>query len=169
MEGRTKFCKYCGEIIDWDCVICVKCGKQVEELKYSQDSPIIINNTVTTSASSANTNTNNNENENTNNNVSNNSTTMTNNNVNNNTNNNINNNNNTDIVSEYADSYIPISRPKNKWISLFLCLFTVCGHKFYEGKIFIGILYFFTSGLFGIGWIIDLIVLLGKPTIYYVE
>ena len=36
-------------------------------------------------------------------------------------------------------------------------------HKFYEGKIGMGILYLFTVGLFGIGWVIDLIVLLLKP------
>ena len=45
----------------------------------------------------------------------------------NNTNTNTNNNINT-------NHYIP-GKPKNKWISLALCIFTVCGHKFYEGKI----------------------------------
>ena len=59
-------------------------------------------------------------------------------------------------------------RPKDKWIAFFLCLFTVCGHKFYEGKIGMGILYLCTAGLFGIGWIIDLISILGKPNPYYV-
>lgn len=59
-------------------------------------------------------------------------------------------------------------RPKNKWISFFLCLFTVCGHKFYEGKIGMGIIYLFTCGLFGIGWFIDIISLLFKPNPYYV-
>ena len=46
--NKTKYCKHCGEIIDYDCVVCVKCGKQVEELKY--DKNIVINN----SSSSAN-------------------------------------------------------------------------------------------------------------------
>ena len=61
--------------------------------------------------------------------------------------------------------------PKNKWTAFLLCLiFGVFGaHKFYEGKIGMGILYLFTVGLFGIGWLIDLIVLLGKPTYYYVR
>lgn len=59
-------------------------------------------------------------------------------------------------------------KPKNKWIAFFLCLFTICGHKFYEGKIGMGILYLLTAGLFGIGWIIDLISLLMKPNPYYV-
>ncbi|MGN1085761.1 MAG: NINE protein [Porcipelethomonas sp.] len=59
--------------------------------------------------------------------------------------------------------------PKNKWVAFFLCLFTFCGHKFYEGKIGMGILYLFTAGLFGIGWIIDLITLLTRPNPYYVR
>ncbi len=60
-------------------------------------------------------------------------------------------------------------KPKNKWISFFLCLFTVCGHKFYEGKIGMGIIYLFTGGLLGIGWGIDIISLLFKPNPYYVQ
>jgi len=59
-------------------------------------------------------------------------------------------------------------RPKNKWVSLLLCIFTICGHKFYEGKVGMGILYLFTAGLFGIGWIIDIITLAMKPNPYYV-
>lgn len=59
-------------------------------------------------------------------------------------------------------------RPKNKWVAFFLCLFTICGHKFYEGKIFMGILYLCTFGIFGIGWIIDLVSLALKPNPYYV-
>ena len=59
-------------------------------------------------------------------------------------------------------------RAKNKWISLFLCIFTVFGHKFYEGKVGMGILYILTFGVFGIGWIIDIIALIGKPNPYYV-
>lgn len=59
-------------------------------------------------------------------------------------------------------------RPKNKWISLLLCIFTICGHKFYEGKFLMGIVYLFTVGLFGIGWFIDIFVLLFKPNPYYV-
>ena len=67
-----------------------------------------------------------------------------------------------------ARIHVPVGRPKNKWISFFLCLFTICGHKFYEGKIGMGILYLCTLGLFGIGWIIDLISLIMKPNPYYV-
>ncbi len=58
---------------------------------------------------------------------------------------------------------------KSKWVSFFLCLFLgVFGaHKFYEGRILLGILYIFTGGLFGIGIIVDLIVLFFKPNPYY--
>ncbi len=59
-------------------------------------------------------------------------------------------------------------KPKNKWVSLLLCIFTICGHKFYEGKVGMGILYICTAGLFGIGWIIDIISLAMKPNPYYV-
>ena len=50
---NTKFCKHCGQAIDIDCIICTKCGKQVEELKTEQPN-VIINN----SNNSANTNVN---------------------------------------------------------------------------------------------------------------
>lgn len=58
---------------------------------------------------------------------------------------------------------------KNKWISFFLCLFLgIFGaHKFYEERILLGILYFLTAGLFGIGVIFDLIALFFKPNPYH--
>lgn len=58
----------------------------------------------------------------------------------------------------------------NKWVSFFLCFFFgyFGAHKFYEGKTLMGILYLFTVGLFFIGWIIDLIAILGKPNPYYI-
>ena len=59
--------------------------------------------------------------------------------------------------------------PKNKWVAFLLCLFFgyIGIHKFYEGKIGMGILYMFTLGLFGFGWIYDIVVLLLKPNPYY--
>lgn len=59
---------------------------------------------------------------------------------------------------------------RSKWVSFFLCLFFggLGIHKFYEGKVIMGIIYIFTGGLFGIGVIVDLIVLLFKPNPYYV-
>ena len=61
-------------------------------------------------------------------------------------------------------------RAKNKWVAFVLCLLLgIFGaHKFYEGKAGMGILYIFTGGLFGIGWLVDLIVILCKPNPYYV-
>ena len=58
---------------------------------------------------------------------------------------------------------------KSKWVSFFLCLFLgVFGaHKFYEGRVLLGVLYVFTSGLFGIGVIIDLVILFFKPNPYH--
>ncbi len=58
---------------------------------------------------------------------------------------------------------------KNKWVSFFLCLFLGLfgAHKFYEGKVLLGVLYIFTAGLAGIGIAFDLIVLLFKPNPYY--
>lgn len=60
---------------------------------------------------------------------------------------------------------------KNKWVAFLLCLFLgyLGAHKFYEGKVGMGILYLFTFGLFGIGWFFDCIALLSKPNPYYVH
>jgi len=57
----------------------------------------------------------------------------------------------------------------NKYVALLLCIFFgyFGAHKFYEGKILLGVLYFFTGGLCGIGVIIDFITLLFKPNPYY--
>ena len=61
-------------------------------------------------------------------------------------------------------------RLRNKWTAFFLCLFLgfLGAHKFYEGKIGMGILYLLTVGLFGLGWFIDCIALLFKPNPYYI-
>lgn len=63
-----------------------------------------------------------------------------------------------------------LKKPKNKWTALLLCLFLggVGAHKFYEGKVGMGILYILTIGLFGIGVVVDLIAILFKPNPYYV-
>ena len=124
---KFKFCKHCGSKIPEDAVICMSCGRQVEELKSGAVQPsIIINND--------NTNLNSNVNRNT------------------------------------ISGNVQGGRQKNKWVSLLLCFFfgVVGGHKFYEGKIGMGILYLCTVGLFGIGVVIDFIVLLTKPNPYYV-
>lgn len=82
----------------------------------------------------------------------------------------INNSNTNTNVNTNVNAAAYFGKPKNKWIAFFLCLFFgIFGvHKFYEGKVGMGILYIFTCGLLLIGVIVDLIAILGKPTIYYV-
>jgi TM2 domain-containing membrane protein YozV len=52
--------------------------------------------------------------------------------------------------------------PKSRMVDAILCWFLGCigAHKFYEGKIGMGILYIFTFGLFGIGALVDFIMIL---------
>lgn len=78
------------------------------------------------------------------------------------------NNSNMNTNTNYSG---PMGRLKSKWVSLLLCIFlgALGVHKFYEGKIGMGILYIFTGGLFCIGVIVDLITLLLKPNPYYVR
>ena len=126
MENTNmKFCKFCGEKIPMDAVLCTHCGRQVEKIQQENAVPqIVVNNT----SSNINTNTNN------------------------------------------AATAVLARRVKNKWAAFFLCLFFgyLGVHKFYEGKILLGILYLLTFGLFGIGWFIDCIILLFKPNPYFV-
>ena len=51
---------------------------------------------------------------------------------------------------------------KNRWIALLLCFFLGAFgvHRFYVGKVGTGLLYLFTLGFFGIGILIDLIMIL---------
>lgn len=46
---------------------------------------------------------------------------------------------------------------KSKFVAYLLWLFLglVGAHKFYVGKIGVGIIYIFTFGLFGVGWFLD--------------
>lgn len=127
MKTRTKFCKYCGETIDLESIICPRCGKLVEDLNKSDNNSVIANNNINSSSCSST------------------DTTFV--------------NNTTPTINR---------KPKNKWIALLLCIFTGVGHKFYEGKIGMGILYILTMGLFGFGWLFDIITLLCKPKTYYV-
>lgn len=49
--------------------------------------------------------------------------------------------------------------PKSRLTALLLCVFLgeLGIHYFYVGRVFMGLLYMFTLGFFGIGWIIDVI------------
>lgn len=62
------------------------------------------------------------------------------------------------------------SRAVKKWTAFWLCVFLgeFGAHKFYEGKVGMGLIYLFTAGLFGIGWVIDAILIFLKPNPYYV-
>lgn len=64
--------------------------------------------------------------------------------------------------------YTPMEKrsTRSRLVALLLCIFLgVFGaHKFYLGKMGMGVLYFFTYGLFSIGWLVDIIILLcGNP------
>ena len=58
---------------------------------------------------------------------------------------------------------------KNDIVDMILCIcFGYLGiHKFYEGNTKVGLIYLFTLGLFGIGWIIDIFVLGKKLVLKY--
>lgn len=62
--------------------------------------------------------------------------------------------------------YAPPAPPVREKVGVELLLCFFLGyfgvHKFYRGKILLGLLYLFTGGLFGIGYVIDLVVLLFK-------
>lgn len=60
-------------------------------------------------------------------------------------------------VSKFVNSVIPAG--KSKTVTLILCIFLgyFGVHRFYTGKIGTGIIYLFTAGIFGIGWIVDII------------
>lgn len=120
-----KFCKYCGERVALDAVICVKCGRQIEELNTKEPNVVINNNVSSISNATSNPN--------------------------------------------FGGMN---GRTKSKGLSIILCLLGFMGlagmHKFYEGKIVMGIIYFITGGIMGIGTIIDVLRLLGKPREYYV-
>lgn len=48
---------------------------------------------------------------------------------------------------------------KSRWLAFILCFFLgkFGVHRFYAGKIGTGLLWLFTGGFFGIGWIVDLV------------
>ena len=59
--------------------------------------------------------------------------------------------------------------PFYKWITLVLAIFLgwLGVHKFYERKFYMGLLYMVTGGFCGVGIVLDIFILLGKPNVYY--
>ena len=80
------------------------------------------------------------------------------------------NNTNTNVNKNINTGYTGHGGAKNKWVALLLCIFLgfLGAHKFYEGKILLGIVYLFTCGFFGMGLFVDFFSLLFKPNPYYV-
>ena len=68
------------------------------------------------------------------------------------------------VVTQFVVNVNPVTTqatvsPKSRWVALAICYFLGIfgGHYFYVGKAGKGILYIFTAGLFGVGWIVDLV------------
>ena len=147
-DRSTKHCVHCGEIIDKECIICPKCGKQVENLKVVQsfDNRFnSMNNNQSQPWSQYNYGQPN---------ASYNQYAQR---------------------GEYhygQPSIQPTTqgKPKEKNIALLLCIFLgyFGAHKFYEENTTMGLVYLLTGGLFCIGWIYDIFKLLSKPDVYYV-
>lgn len=60
---------------------------------------------------------------------------------------------------------------KNKKVALTLCIFLgwMGAHRYYEGKFITALIYTFSFGILGIGWVIDIIRLILKPNPYLVK
>ena len=61
--------------------------------------------------------------------------------------------------------YVPAVSPKSRLAALLLCFFLgVFGaHRFYAGRYLMGVVYLFTFGALGIGWLVDMVlIILGR-------
>lgn len=117
-QQALKFCKYCGERIPADAVICTHCGRQVEEFVAPNRSAGSNNVTIMNTPYAGGV----------------------------------------PVQSPYGASNISTKSKTAALILAALGFFGLSGiHRFYAGKIFSGLVYLFTWGLFGIGTIIDLI------------
>ncbi len=64
-------------------------------------------------------------------------------------------------TSQEAPAAAVVASNKNKWVTLALCVFLgfFGAHRFYVGKVGTGVLYIFTAGGLGFGWIIDMVMI----------
>lgn len=70
----------------------------------------------------------------------------------------VNTNTNTNTNTNVGFTYIQ----KSKWTAFFLCLFLgiLGAHRFYVGKSGTGLIWLFTGGLCGVGWLLDILMIL---------
>ncbi len=73
---------------------------------------------------------------------------------------------NTTIVNNY---FTP-GKKLSKLVTVLLCLFVGWAgvHRFYQGKFGTGVLWLLTGGLFGIGWGVDCLITLFRPSSSFV-
>jgi hypothetical protein len=69
---------------------------------------------------------------------------------------------NTNTNNNNNSNGMPMVPPKSKIVALLLCIFLgyLGVHRFYVGKVGTGLLYMFTGGLFGVGWLVDTILII---------
>ena len=69
------------------------------------------------------------------------------------------------VINNIQSTNVPTNfgvSPKSRTVSMFCCIFLgwLGIHRFYAEKIGTGLLWLFTSGIFGIGWLVDFITIL---------
>lgn len=74
-------------------------------------------------------------------------------------------------VQVIVNNIVGAGAPKDKTVALLLCIFLgfYGAHRFYEGRIGTAILWLFTFGMFGIGWLYDVIRIACATNPYYIK